>query len=247
MARPRKNRTGETYTNNDGEKFTIIIYNSSKDLSVQFEDGTIVNNKQISDVNYGGLRNPNFYMKPKHYGIGFLGIGKYNFKSGINNTPEGNTWFNILSRCYDPKENQISYAGCTLHEDWHNFQNFAEWYHKNYVKDFALDKDLLVENNKIYGPNTCCYLPREINAAISVPQKTQYKPGVSINNGQFRSCIYLNEKLTHLGYFETEDEAYNEYKKFKLNHIIILAMKYKDKITTEAFNKLINFEVKHNF
>ena len=78
----------------------------------------------------------------------------------------------MFNRCYNEKyhEKQPTYIGCSVSEEFWNFQNFAEWYNqKKYICNYALelDKDLLYEGNKIYAPSKCCLLPKEINNGIN--------------------------------------------------------------------------------
>jgi DNA-directed RNA polymerase subunit RPC12/RpoP len=54
-------RTGEININNrQGLLMTIIVYRNSKDIDVQFEDGTIVEHKDYRNFKNGGIRNPNY-------------------------------------------------------------------------------------------------------------------------------------------------------------------------------------------
>lgn len=76
----------------------------------------------------------------------------------------------MLRRCYD-KEFQLknkSYQGCTVCEEWHNFQNFAEWFYQNYFDGACLDKDLLCCGNKTYSPDKCCLITRSLNSFLVV-------------------------------------------------------------------------------
>jgi hypothetical protein len=51
-------RTGETRIMNCGMKATIIAYRGATDIDVQFEDGTIVRNKNYHNFVNGGTINP---------------------------------------------------------------------------------------------------------------------------------------------------------------------------------------------
>lgn len=53
-----KLHVGETKVNNKGYQMTIIAYRNSKDIDVQFEDGTIVTNKDYSGFKKGVTRYP---------------------------------------------------------------------------------------------------------------------------------------------------------------------------------------------
>lgn len=50
---------GETRVMKNGEKATIIAYRKAKDIDVQFEDGTIVTNKEYQNFKNGRIRNSN--------------------------------------------------------------------------------------------------------------------------------------------------------------------------------------------
>ena len=56
-----KDRTGENRKMTCGDVATIIKYCSADDISVRFEDGTIVEHRQYSQFKRGGIQNPNTF------------------------------------------------------------------------------------------------------------------------------------------------------------------------------------------
>lgn len=54
----KENRLGETRTMNCGKKATIIAYNNSHNIDVQFEDGTIVKHKSYGSFQTGKIAIP---------------------------------------------------------------------------------------------------------------------------------------------------------------------------------------------
>jgi hypothetical protein len=61
--------------------------------------------------------------------------------------------------------------------EWHNFQNFAEWFCKNYcdasMDKWQLDKDIIVPGNRVYSPETCCFVPNAVNNKPEYKKKTK--------------------------------------------------------------------------
>lgn len=80
-----------------------------------------------------------------------------------------NCWKGMLERCYS-KKLQIkfpTYLGCSVCEDWLYFSNFKLWYNVNYKEGFEVDKDILIQGNKIYSPATCRFVPKYINLLLT--------------------------------------------------------------------------------
>lgn len=123
----------------------------------------------LQNIKNGQIKYP--YHKSV-YGVGYYGHGKYSARTNSEKTEEYIKWFSMFVRCYDEKyqEKQPTYIGCSVSEDFHNFQNFAEWYNRNKYEcnyPLELDKDFLYEGNKVYSPSTCCLIPKEINNQIN--------------------------------------------------------------------------------
>lgn len=79
------------------------------------------------------------------------------------------TWSNMLQRCYSEvylKRNP-TYAGCSVAEEWHYFPNFKCWMEKQMWEDHALDKDVLVEGNRVYSEDTCTFISRKLNSLMT--------------------------------------------------------------------------------
>lgn len=79
------------------------------------------------------------------------------------------TWENMLGRCYSTKV-QIknpTYIGCSVCDEWLSFSNFKIWFDENYIEGFSLDKDILLEGNKIYSPEFCRFVPQYLNNLLT--------------------------------------------------------------------------------
>lgn len=163
--------------------------------------------------------------------------GKYNC---TNSKSIRHSWENLFSRCYSGR--YPSYKNCTVHPEWYNFQNFAKWYTENKIQDWPLDKDILVEENKVYGPYTCCFVPQEINNLFTSdkPKFDGLPRGVSKEDTAFVARGSMNGKKIRLGRFKTVELAHSAWKEDREEKIKRLALKYKSALTETVFNKLIN-------
>lgn len=161
---------GKRYWTNEGYQIVIIDYIDRHHVLSKFEERPDLQIwSTLQNIKKGQIKNP--YHKTV-YGIGYYGYGKYTARINNVKTEEYVKWFSMFSRCYNEKyqEKQPTYIGCSVSEEFWNFQNFAEWYNeKKYVCNYPLelDKDLLYEGNKIYSPSRCCLLPKEINNGIN--------------------------------------------------------------------------------
>tara|TARA_R110000772_G_scaffold243191_1_gene355959 strand:+ start:108 stop:755 length:648 start_codon:yes stop_codon:yes gene_type:complete len=145
-------------------------------------------------------------------------------------------WIDMLNRCYSKKFHlkNATYIGCTVCDEWLSFLSFKQWMSTQDWKGNDLDKDLLVQGNKIYSPGTCLFVSPRVNRIIGskIKRKENIKKGASYIEklGKFSSSYYLNGKSHYLGLFNSEDEAHEEYKKVKYRIIYLVAMEQKEPI-----------------
>lgn len=115
-------------------------------------------------------------------------MSRYNWRDykiyghGINNSPvpinikgEGKCiyyalWNSMLERCFSEKfhKKQPAYIGTTVEESWVELMTFHYWakeygLNKDNKSILQLDKDILVPGAKHYGPETSCFVPRQVN------------------------------------------------------------------------------------
>lgn len=173
-------------------------------------------------------------------GRGFLGEGKYKSKENNIPTQHYKVWTLIFTRCYKTylNKNNVTYENIEVCKEWYNFQNFAKWFEENYVEGFEIDKDILCSDCKIYSPETCCFVPHEINCLF---HKSKEVKGFYKNGRSKKYRVIVNKK--HIGYYNTVEEAFESYKIAKEVHIKSLANKHKEKLTNQVYNILINYKV----
>lgn len=229
------NRIGEKYTTNEGYKIEIIEYFNNVTCTILFEDGTILYNKQYVDIIKGSIKNP-FHKSVTN--VGYFGEGKY--KSTSHST-FWKIWSNMLKKCYNIRvqENQPTYKNVTVCEEWHNFQNFAEWSEKNYVCGFVLDKDIICKECKIYSPETCCFVPQEINSLFVNGSNKKYPTGVFKRGNKFVAQISIKNTIKNLGSFSIMEKAIETFKTAKQQHIRKTANEWKNKLDINVFNHII--------
>jgi len=172
---------------------------------------------------------------------------------GINDAPYNTAgclyydkWRTMLRRCY-AEEYHVRhpyYIGCTVDPRWHYFMEFRQWLvQEGFVRGLHLDKDLIIPGNKVYSPETCILVPREINVFTTMNKSTTtLPPGVILNprkNGKkYIAQIKIFGKQTFLGYYNTVEEAFNAYLKRKSQQAEVLSETVESPKVKKA---LINF------
>lgn len=111
----RTNRKNEEITMNNGQKCKIIAYRKSRDIDVQFEDGTIVTHKVYDAFKTGHIRNPNI-KNPNYKSI------KNKFKERMKETRIMNNGM---------KATIIAYRNC--HDIDVQFKNGTIVTHRQYI------------------------------------------------------------------------------------------------------------------
>jgi len=106
---------------------------------------------------------------------------------------------------------------------------------------YHLENVFFVPGVKVYGPVTCCFVPKEINNLFRVfkIRKSNLPTGISKNKEKFLS----EYKGKRLGTFNTPEEAFSAYKTAKETEIKRLAEEYKTKITPEVYTAMLNYQV----
>lgn len=130
------------------------------------------------------------------------------------------------------RKDAVSYyriIGCGVCEEWLTLSVFKEWFDANYVDGFFLDKDLLVEGNKVYSPNTCFFVSRALNNLFTDSGNSRggLPQGVSQFDGSDKYQVRISRygKRFHLGMYDTIDDARRVYQKEKRIYILVVCGK----------------------
>lgn len=232
---------GDVFPTRQGGFVTVVNIVNNCNITVKHNDRyEYTHVVYLGNLNKSEVKSPYY---PNVYGVGYIGLGPY--MSRINNrmTKEYQLWADMLKRCYSVEHQiaQPTYIGCAVHPCWHNFQNFADWYHSHpdCGKEYHLDKDILYYNNKIYGPDTCTLVPFAINNLFkvtgSISANDGHLVGVRPRDGRYRS-VY-NSKYT--GTHDTREQAHEAYLVSKRNHILSVAEQYRHQVTVDVYYSTI--------
>lgn len=158
-------------------------------------------------------------------------------------------WRSMLSRCYDEKhrEKAPTYEDCTVCEEWLVLSSFIKWFDKNYIEGYHLDKDIIKKGNKVYCPEYCAFVPREINSLLLRRQKMRGNYVIGVKYDKYKdkmmASVNKNGKQIFCGYFDNELEAFNAYCNKKYEIINEVAEKYKGKVDVRIYNALKNYKI----
>jgi len=193
------------------------------------------------------------YMVPTVDGVGYYGAPTVNDQDPVK-LAITKLWLGMIHRCYRVgySEDRPAYAGCSVASEWHNLQNFKSWVIEQMNLDFyqegwELDKDLLVRGNKIYGPNTCVFLPSRLNQLQQVKKNSTYNylPGVNFDKekGKFKAEVNFDGKRYYLPRKFSELECFLDYKELKERLVQADAENWKGKIHPKAYESLKNYSL----
>lgn len=237
------NRLGEKHITKQGYEVEIIEYYGSLNCTIRFLNsrGNILKNIQYDRIVKGTVVNP---YHPNKYN-GYMGEGKYKSSYNREHSIAYKVWSDMLKRVYSEKYHIIkpTYREISLCEEWHNFQNFAEWFENNYKEGWRLDKDVICPDCKIYSPDTCDFLPDEINGMFISSKSYRGDLPIGVTKHKKHYEAYFQGKF--LGYSKDDiNYLFNLYKTTREKYTKDIAEKYKDKIKPETYQALINYEVK---
>lgn len=221
-------------------KFIVEKYVRSKDIHIRFLETGYRTTTTINNIKNGKISDR---MKPKLFGVGVLGDTKTS-----KHPKEYALWNGMLYRCYvDPLQNNPSYVDCSVSENFKVFEYFKEWCNNQVGfgnKGWHLDKDILSKGEKIYSENTCCFVPSEINIAFRDGNSCEKSVGVRQHkSGTWESRISVGGKLTVIGTFITQQEAFTAYISHKETYIKTLAEKWRGKVDERVYEALVKYRI----
>lgn len=203
-------KAGDVFSTRFNGDIEVISYNGSMDVDIKFIDTGYEVKTRAHSIRLGNIKDR---LLRSCYGVGYHGIGKYSANRG---SKIYSCWLSMLQRCYDQKYQKISptYIGCSVFEEWQDYQNFASWHEENHPNDgklYHLDKDIIVDGNKLYGPNTCKFVSPYENAIASI--RTMYE--VNIINTKTGEKITIKNQAKFCRDNELNNRNFNQMVKGK--------------------------------
>lgn len=240
-----KNLTGYRRKNITGKYYEVLEYVNAKKVLVRFEATGTEKWCAAKEVRNGSIKDLN---SPTVCGVGVLGVG-YSPKS----SPKAyECWRGMLRRCYVEQNNKdwLRYGGkgCTVSEEWHNFQTFHKWYTSNARDGYDLDKDIILQGNTVYSPKFCNMIPASLNKMLTFTDNLRNgKLGTFYNKDMYKWAAVVQTHLDGkvLEYFSSEQKAYEFYCKERTKSIRNAADYYYDRgeISEKVREGLYNFDV----
>lgn len=237
---------GDRYMSKSFGEMEVISNEGSRNVGVRFLDtGNEVFNLQRGNVIRGTVKD---IFAPRVVGVGYLGTTRQ-----VARTPAYRCWCHMLTRCYDEKyhSSRETYTDCTVTASWLNFCNFETWFNENYIKGYHLDKDLIIQGNRVYHPQGCSFIPAYLNSLIIEGRSDsgdlimgvskRKKKGSQEYNGLY-NVQYAGKYLARSSCLDTANNLYKEFKKL---HFEELSDKYEELglITSEQAQCLRTREV----
>lgn len=163
---------GTRYTSKDGE-FEIIGYEGNTRVTVRFTATGYETVTSMYCVQQGRVHDR---YRPAICGIGYID-DRFPVEPKIRQKAYM-MWHAMLKRCTDPDNH--NYNDVTVDCRWHSFKNFFEeiqqlegydrWLTERYI---ALDKDIKVKGNRVYGKEFCKFVTVGENAIDAVARKME--------------------------------------------------------------------------
>ena len=237
---------------NSGD-FKILKYNDARNVEIQFINTGFETVVELGHIKSGKVKDKHL---PSVYGVGIVGT-KYPITINGVQTKEYKLWQSMLVRCYSDtyKKKNPTYKDCEVSDNFKSYEYFYEWCNKQIGfgnegdgNPFQLDKDLLIKGNKVYSENTCVFLPKEINLALTKSTASRGKHLIGVcwckTSKAFVAQVGKSKgKQEYLGLFNTELEAFKAYKVAKESFIKEQANKWKSQIDERVYEALMNYQV----
>ena len=239
---------GDIFTNKYGD-YQVISKSNGKTKVRFIETGfecefydVIIRKNQAKD-----------YMMPTVQGVGYYGAPTINDQDPVKLLIT-KVWKGMIDRCYDSSllKNRPAYRDSTVDQGWKNLQNFKDWFiaqiDSGYYQDgWELDKDLIVQGNKVYSSERCVFLPGRLNQLQQVKKESEnnWLPGVNFDKSRvkFKSEVNFDGVRYGLPRRDTELESFMDYKQLKEKLVREDAENWKGIIHPKAYEALKNYSL----
>ena len=153
-------------------------------------------------------------------------------------------WLFMLRRCYS--ENNLTanptYLGCSVCTEWLTFSNFKSWMEQQDYEGKQLDKDLLIENNLIYVPDTCVFISSALNKFITTKHNYRGECPLGVtrqsDGNNFVATVSVNGNNVYLGSFRTMYEAHCAWRNEKMKLLNEYIKNEKDPDVVRGLNRV---------
>ena len=247
----KENIVGKVFENSKGEQYEVLEKLSTTRFKVKFIDSGYETETSKISIEIGELKDRSNldkikssygfdHSKNKYDGVSNKTVKELATLRGLNK--EYTIWSNIVGRC------NRGYA--KLHEDFYTFDSWLSWAknQKGFMcRDdsgslYQLESDLFSGEVKTYSPETCVFLPKELNCLCKpTVGRTKLPRGVSkfgSKDKPYRASISLNKVTIHLGNYSTLEEAASVSKQARINRVNVLEEKYKCLVDSVVFDEL---------
>ena len=231
MSKPKEIKEGSVWSSNSFGDFRIVKKTNSMNIYIEFIDTGFAVKVQASQVRNGNIKD---LLMPSVCGVGFIGRGKHKSRGSKLEVNLYTVWVNMIYRCYSSELNRLhpSYDECTVSKDWHNYQNFADWFYSlgiNNLDGLFLDKDLKNPNNKEYSKDSCIFVSRCVNNFTT--SRDSLRGSLMLGVSMPRGCVsYIarcwnpeTKTRERLGAFKTEIDAHMAWRHAKSKGALYLS------------------------
>lgn len=238
---------GKEFQNKRGETFKVIEDIDNKFYLIEFQDEfKFRRTVRKTERSFSVVVNP--YIKT-YNGVGYIGDGPYGPRS--TGKEAFAVWRQIWMRVGNTEIPKLhTYVDCSVDKAWYNFQDFAEWFYSNpyYRQGWHLDKDMAIFGNRIYGPETCCFLPRELNGfqTSRVAKSSGLPRGVHKTYHKYYYIIKIDGKNQMRCGYDSAEQAALDYQYAKSQEAKRLALKYEGTIDPRVIYNLNHLRVVEN-
>ncbi len=148
--------------------------------------------------------------------------------------PVYSAWENMIARCCHPSMQQRNptYIGARVCDEWQSFMAFRAWViSQPDWQNRAVEKDMLLPGNKVYGPVTCIMVPQAVNNLFSgrgkqAAEQVGMPTGVIKRGNRYTAMLSVYGKTVNLGTYATVAEAVEAHKERKLRYHVEVAARY---------------------
>ena len=168
-----------------------------------------------------------------------------------NKSKSREVWKSMKARCSKTSsflKKYPTYKDCKICDEWKDFEVFNKWFNENYIEGNEMDKDLLKNENKLYCPEYCCFVPSKLNLIIG--RKNNKKRGLPMgvylerSSSSYVPQMNINGKSNSLGSFKDMNLAAMAYKMAKELEVKRVAKDFfiKRRIDERVYFSLLSWE-----